>query len=228
MKKLVVLALAAAAGLAAAPSSSAAGGLIQPGDYMVAGSAACTTNFVYDGTGSLTGKVYVGTAAHCVHALGEDVRNNAGEVWGDVALIGNPNNAVHDYAFVEVRPAYVGRVRAAMKGHPTLPTGVTTTAETTFGDLVQASGYGSGYSLTTVTQERRQAVLSSDNADTHSLSGPIHFGDSGGPLVHVRTGKALGIVSRLCAGACTEIGPTVQGLLDKAAARGFTVTMRTV
>ena len=46
--------------------------------------------------------------------------------------------------------------------------------------------------------------------------------------MHVKTGKALGIVSRLCAGACSEEGPTVQGILAKAAARGFPVTLRTV
>jgi hypothetical protein len=60
------------------------------------------------------------------------------------------------------------------------------------------------------------------------VDGPIHWGDSGGPLVHRRTGKALGIVSRLCIGACTEEGPTVQGILAKAASRGFTVTLKTV
>jgi hypothetical protein len=46
--------------------------------------------------------------------------------------------------------------------------------------------------------------------------------------VHIGTGKALGIVSRLCAGACSEEGPTVQGILAKAASRGFSVTLRTV
>ena len=41
--------------------------------------------------------------------------------------------------------------------------------------------------------------------------------------------KALGIVSRLCgAGACSEEGPTVQGILAKAAAAGFPITLRTV
>jgi hypothetical protein len=49
-----------------------------------------------------------------------------------------------------------------------------------------------------------------------------------GSTVPVRTGKALGIVSRLCAGACSEEGPTVQCILAKAAAAGFSVTLRTV
>ena len=46
--------------------------------------------------------------------------------------------------------------------------------------------------------------------------------------MHVGTGKALGIVSRLCVGVCSEEGPTVQGILAKAASRGFSVTLRTV
>ncbi len=87
---------------------------------------------------------------------------------------------------------------------------------------------GLGYGTTTQTQEQRTAIMGSDDAQTYDVSGPIHWGDSGGPLVHKRTGKALGIVSRLCAGACSEEGPTVQGILAKAAAAGFPVTLRTV
>ena len=36
------------------------------------------------------------------------------------------------------------------------------------------------------------------------------------------------IFARLCIGLCEEEGPTVEGLLAKAAARGFTVSLRTV
>jgi hypothetical protein len=223
---LAVLALAAV--VVPGSPAEAANGLLQPGDYMVAGSAACTTNFVYDGTGALAGKVYLGTAAHCVSAVGQDVRDSSNAVWGDVAIIGDANAAAPDWAFIEVRAAHVGRVSAAVKGHPTYPTGVTTPGETASGDLVQISGYGLGYSTTTPTQERRVAVLTSDSTTTHNVAGPIHFGDSGGPLVHIPTGKALGIVSRACVGACTETGPSVQGLIAAAAARGFTVSLRTV
>jgi hypothetical protein len=67
-----------------------------------------------------------------------------------------------------------------------------------------------------------------DNTELYDVSGPIHWGDSGGPLVHIRTGKALGIVSRPCAGLCSEEGPTVQGILAKAASRSFPVTLNTV
>ena len=101
-------------------------------------------------------------------------------------------------------------------------------ADTLNGDAIQLSGYGLGYDTTPTTQEKRQAIMGFDDAELYDVAGPIHWGDSGGPLVHVRTGKALGIVSRLCAGACSEEGPTVQGILAKAAAAGFPVTLRTV
>ncbi|HEU0131948.1 MAG TPA: trypsin-like serine protease [Mycobacteriales bacterium] len=228
MKRVLLTALGLTAALLPGPAAHASGGYLQPGDYMVAGSSACTTNFVYDGTGSLAGKVYLGTAAHCVTNVGQDVADINGTVWGDVALIGDQNSTAPDYAFIEVRAAHVSRVRAWVKGYPNYPTGYTTSNETATGDLVQVSGYGLGFDLTNVTQEKRQAVLTFDDAQTHNVLGPIDFGDSGGPLVHVKTGKALGIVSRLCTGACSETGPTVQGIIAKAAARGFTVTLRTV
>ena len=94
-------------------------------------------------------------------------------------------------------------------------------ADTLTGDSIQLSGYGLGYGTTQPTQEQRTAIMGLDDAETYDVSGPIHWGDSGGPLVHKRTGKALGIVSRLCAGACSEEGPTVQGILAKAAAAGY-------
>ena len=225
MRRALLAAALVAAPFVTTTPASAVGGVIQPGDYMVAGNAACTNNFVFDGTGSLTGRVFVGTAAHCVTHVDQQVRNINNTHWGDVEIIGDANGTATDWAFIEVRAGIT--VSAKVKGNLTYPTGVTTPAETNAGDLVQISGYGLGFNFTNVTQERRVAVLSSDNASTHAVAGPIDFGDSGGPLVHVRTGKALGIVSRLCVGACTETGPTVEGMIAQAAARGFTVALRT-
>lgn len=227
MKRLLLV-LGLAAAVLPVPSASAVNGVLQPGDYMVAGSAACTTNFVYDGTGSLAGNVYVGTAAHCVETVGQDVSDINGHVWGDVAIIGDANSTAPDYAFIQVRAADVSRVSAAVKGYPAYPTGVATSADTNIGDLVQISGYGLGFDFSNVTEEQRRAVLTYQDSSTADVLGPIDFGDSGGPLVHAGTGKALGIVSRLCTGLCEETGPTVEGILAQAAARGFTVTLRTV
>lgn len=230
LSRLALVAIAVATGLVAgAPTPAvAASDPIQPGVEIATTIGGCTLNFIYDGTGSLAGRVYGGTAAHCVSRVGEPVQLGTGETFGTVALIGNPDVTVQDYAFIEILPAAVGRVRAAMKGNPSYPTGVATAADTATGDLVQLSGYGVGFGLTGPTQERRVGVVSSDDAELHQVVAPLVFGDSGGPLVHVATGKAYGIVSRLCVGVCEEEGPTVEGLLAKAAARGFTVSLRTV
>ncbi|HET9737010.1 MAG TPA: trypsin-like peptidase domain-containing protein [Solirubrobacteraceae bacterium] len=208
----------------AAPAAASAAVTLQPGAYHETDAGSCTLNFAYSGSG----KTYLGTAAHCVERIGQRVRDIDGVEFGSVAFIGDANTTAWDFAFIEVDAEDLARVSPAVKGHPAYPKGSTVPADTLMGDMIQLSGYGLGYGTTEPTQEQRQAVMGFDDASTYDVSGPIHWGDSGGPLVHIRTGKALGIVSRLCAGACSEEGPTVQGILAKAASRGFAVTLRTV
>jgi Trypsin-like peptidase domain len=209
---------------AAAPAAAQAAVTLQPGAYHETDAGSCTLNFVYT-NGTTT---YLGTAAHCVEGVGQRTRDIEGVEFGSVAFVGDADTTEWDFAFIQVDPEDVGRVSPAVKGHPAYPKGSTVPADTTTGDTIQLSGYGLGYGTTQPTQERRQAVMGFDNAEYYTVSGPIHWGDSGGPLVHVKTGKALGIVSRLCAGTCSEMGPTVQGILAKAASRGFSVSLRTV
>ncbi len=224
MRRTLLSAVAALVVAAALPGTAAAAGTLQPGAYHETDAGSCTLNFVYTGGGS----TYLGTAAHCVEQIGQPVQDIDGETFGHVAFIGDANATEWDFAFIRVEAEDLGRVSPSVKGHPAFPTGSTTPPETLAGDAIQLSGYGLGYGTTKTTQEQRTAVMGGDDSDWYSVSGPIHWGDSGGPLVHVRTGKALGIVSRLCVGACTEIGPTVQGILAKAAAAGFPVTVRRV
>ena len=221
-KKTTVVAAAAAAVAMAAPAQAAV--TLQPGAYHETSAGSCTLNFVYEGSG----KTYLGTAAHCVERVGQTTQDIEGVTFGKVAFIGDADVAEHDYAFIEVDAEDLGRVSPAVKGHPAYPKGSTVPADTLTGDSIQLSGYGLGYDTTQPTQERRTAIMGFDDAESYDVTGPIHWGDSGGPLVHIKTGKALGIVSRLCAGACSEWGPTVQGILAKAAAAGFPVTLRTV
>jgi hypothetical protein len=223
-RRALVSAAATLAVAAAIPSQASAAVTLQPGAYHETDAGSCTLNFAYSGSG----KTYLGTAAHCVASIGQQVRDIDGTVFGKVAFIGDQNVTAWDFAFIEVDPEDLGRVSPAVKGHPTFPKGATTPAETLVGDAIQLSGYGLGYGTTPTTQEQRKAVMGTDDASIYTVSGPIHWGDSGGPLVHIGSGKALGIVSRLCAGACSEEGPTVQGILAKAASRGFAVTLRTV
>lgn len=217
-------------GLALVPAPSATAAVtIQPGVFIESGVGLCTANFVYDGTGGRAGKTYIGTAAHCVDKVGEDVAlADTGEVFGDVAAFGDEDADNTDWALIEVRTAFLSRLSPAVKGHPQYPTGVTSSAQTLVGDAVQLSGYGMGFSATGPTREKRVGTLSFDDPEIHGVVAPLIFGDSGGPLVHVPTGRALGLVSRLCFGSCTEIGPTIQGVLAKASAAGFPVALRTV
>lgn len=209
--------------LSAAP---AAAQTIQPGAYMESSDAGCTLNFIYDGA---DGATFIGTAAHCVNEVGEDISREDGTVFGDVAAIGDEDTTEDDWALIAVRPEFLDEVSPALKGHPTLPrTGHTTASETGFGDQIQQSGYGLGTDITSTTREQRRSLLTYDDAEIHRILGYSIFGDSGGPYVHLPTGKAFGIVSRLCIGLCEEEGPTVEGLIAKAAAQGFSVRVRTV
>jgi hypothetical protein len=216
--------LGAIAALALLPAAASAAVTLQPGAYHETDAGSCTLNFAYSGGGT----TYLGTAAHCVERIGQRVRDIEGTEFGSVAFIGDADQTVWDFAFIEVDTEDLARVSPAMKGWPAYPKGSTVPADTLTGDSIQLSGYGLGYDTTKSTQEQRTALHAFDDAARYAVNGPIHWGDSGGPLVHRRTGKALGIVSRLCVGACTEEGPTVQGILAKAAASGFPVTLRTV
>lgn len=201
---------------------------IQPGAMLQTEVGQCTLNFIYDGIGAANaGKVYVGTAAHCGDKVGQAALDESDQPFGTFAFIANENDAAFDYAFIEVAPEHHSRVDPALKGHPAIPVGVTTPEETKAGDLIQMSGYGIGFGLTQPTQERRQTVLQSDDADIFTLSGPSVNGDSGGPFVHIPTGKALGLVSMYgFTHAATDVGPTIQGVLAKAAKAGFPVSLR--
>jgi hypothetical protein len=224
MRRILTVSLTAMALAIALPGAAQAAVTLQPGAYMETDAGSCTLNFAYSGSG----KTYLGTAAHCVSNVGQPVRDLEGTAFGKVAFIGNADVTEEDFAFIEVDAEDLGRVSPAVKGHPQFPKGSTVPGDTLTGDEIQLSGYGLGYDTTQATQEGRSAVMGFDDAARYDVTGPIHWGDSGGPLVHVASGKALGIVSRLCAGLCSEEGPTVQGILAKAAARGFTVSLRTV
>jgi hypothetical protein len=215
--------MAIAALVATFPAGASAAGTLQPGQYHETDTGACTMNFVYDGAGG----PYLGTAAHCVAGVGDVVRDMDGDRFGAVAYIGNENSTVDDWALIRVDADDVARLNAGVKGSPQYPKGVTAPSETGIGDPVQLSGYGLGFGTNPATQERRVAAMGYDDNELYDVTGPLIFGDSGGPLVHIPSGKALGIVSRLCVGVCTEEGPTVQGIIAKAAAKGATVTLRT-
>lgn len=207
---------------------------IQPGASIVNESGGqCTLNWVYDGTGAHAGEVFVGTAAHCVDRVGETITLQTGTFGEPILAIGqvafiSPNL---DYSLIHVDEANLGFVDPAMKGHPNIPTGVSTTETAELGDLIQFSGNGIGFHATTLTQEQRVGVLYYNDGTEWSALGPVTPGDSGGPAGDITDdNKALGIVTVLCVGTiCSGAGGVaVEGLLQDAASFGFTVAVRTV
>lgn len=216
------------------PAAVAQQAPIQPGASITMGGSFCTLNWIYDGSG---GNVYAGTAGHCVDNVGQRVSLATGslgepiEEFGSVAYI--DDNL--DYAFIEVDDADLGQVEAAMKGHPNIPTGVSTTATAARGDLMQFSGNGVGFHLLPITQEQRVGILHSNDGTQHYILGIVTPGDSGGPVANLTDGnKAFGIVNTVGAGVNDSLpyvgegGVSLEGMLADAAAGGFPVTLRTV
>lgn len=203
------------------PGGVAPNSPIRPGMVATVPAGQCTLNFIFDGP---SGQVYVGIAAHCVEP-GDTVTTTGYPHFGSVVY---DDDAARDFALIQVRQEFVSSVSAEVKGHPGMPTGVTTFQETTVGDIVLLSGYGLLWSTTTITQEKRLGPLFSDNQNSYCADAPALWGDSGGPVLHQKTGKALGFVSALgvfCPSSLT--GSTIQGAIAKATADGFPITLRT-
>lgn len=240
MLKRTVAAIIAVLALVALPAAASAQS-IQPGESIVSDDAYCTLNWIYDGTGSLAGKVYAGTAAHCVTGVGREVDLATGSLGdpveriGQVAFRGDPNAPGRDYALIEIDPADYGKVDPALKGHPGIPTGVSRGYQK--GDLMQFSGNGIGFHATAPTREQRVGVLNATDGVEHDILGAVTPGDSGGPVADLTDGNtAFGIVDTVGAGlnsdaltvaTAGEGGANLDFVLRDAAANGFTVALRT-
>jgi hypothetical protein len=107
-----------------------------------------------------------------------------------------------------------------------MPTGFDTHANV--GDEVLYSGYGVPWAVSPATRTDRFGYMVSQDKSSYELIGSDTWGDSGGPIVLARTGQAMGLVSRFCFGACTSEGPTMQGIIAQAAAKGVALKLRTV
>jgi hypothetical protein len=212
---------------------------IQPGMLVHIGDTSCTGGFVYDGTGLLLGRHYLGLAAHCVEDhIGLRVSDAAGRELGTVALSGWPYATyADDYAFVQLDKAVFPRVDPAMAGHAGVPTGFVPAGQGALGDGVLFSGWGFATRSKTATREGRPAVLKSHNDRFWFAEGIVSNTDSGGPVALQPTGGALGSVSNYCVPlpvnqsdgfepGCFSWGPSVAYILDAARRRGFTVEVR--
>jgi hypothetical protein len=238
-RTLAAMAVTAAFALPGAPALAQQ---IQPGQALESAGGSCTLNWIYDGTGAQAGKVYVGTAAHCVSGPGVEVNLADGpfgepiERIGTVAFMGNAGEPGRDYAFIEVDAEDLGQVNPAMKGHPSIPTGVSRSYGV--GNVMQFSGYGVGFNLTRPTREKRLGLLNATDGVLHDILGGVAPGDSGGPVGSLSDGNtAFGIVNTVQVGlnrgslsgfSAGEGGANLDFVLRDASVRGFNVVLRTV
>ncbi|MBW3577351.1 MAG: S1 family peptidase [Actinobacteria bacterium] len=215
---------------------------IEPGAAIVTDAGYCTLSWIFDGTKKLAGEVYASTAAHCVDEVGQAVSlattslGAAQDPIGKVAFRGDPEQPGRDYAFIKIASDDRDRVDPAMKGHPRIPTGVS--RDYREGDLMQFSGHGVGFNLTSLTRQERVGVLNWTDRREHQIVGGVAPGDSGGPVANLSDGgTAFGIVATVGVGIDTraltlvtagEGGANLDWVLADAAAHDFTVSLRTV
>jgi hypothetical protein len=225
------------AGALALPASASAQ-TIQPGASIESEGSFCTLAWIFNGGGG----TYAASAAHCFSGVGAPVNLSTSSLGtsieriGQVAFIGNADEPGRDYAFVRIDDEDLGQVSPALKGHPNIPTGVSRNYAK--GNLIQFSGHGTGFHLTAPTQEQRIGVLNATDGVEHDVLGPVTPGDSGGPVGNISdSNTAFGIVNTLGAGANTDAltvvtagegGANLDFVLQDAASRGFSVTLRTV
>ncbi len=195
---------------------------LQPGDVVTIAGAGCTVNFVYDGIGSQAGKVFIGVAAHC----GEPGNIASSTQYPNFGTVVYDDDALNDFALIQVTTAGAPHVSGAGRGRPGLPTGVLQVGGAGAGDVLLYSGHGMVFGSSTATQERRVGVLTSFTTSIYCSVSPTIFGDSGGPVMHQETGKAVGIVSGIVSGPCLDTGPTVQAGINRAAIDGFPIGLR--
>jgi hypothetical protein len=225
VKEVPLIVLLVASLLVVTVPTGANQGSIQPGDQV---SGVCTLNYVFDGVGDDAGRVFIGTAAHCLD-LGEVVSTAGFNDFGTVVYDGGAGDGL-DFALIEIDPQYHGSVKAHVAGHPDIPSGLATWTDTQIGDLLLLSGHGIGLGAQQTVRENRVGPLVNDDPDQFYAEVPTIFGDSGGPVAHTDPGAAFGLVTGIIIGVPTYAlyGPAIDGAIDDAQAAGFDIELRTV
>lgn len=191
---------------------------IQPGARMTV-PAGCTLNFVFADIAHR----YIGTAGHCTHAVGERVSSPDVGPFGTVVF--RRDSGSDDFALIRIDGQLADMVSPEVRSFQG-PRGVISHVETAPGDLLGLHGHGMVFGTAPQTRSRI-GVLASASDRRYLAELPAIFGDSGGPLLHLRTGKALGIVSGVAPTVppSTVLGTTVERVLAITRAAGFGVEL---
>lgn len=140
------------------------------------------------------------------------------------------------YAFVRIDERHLDLVDPSMKGHPEIPTGVSTAATSSPGDVIRLSGHGIGFHAHEATREGRAGILSFNDGTRHGVTGPtITNGDHGAPVADVTDGnKALGVLTIPEGWLFPDpvgsgvTGLSLEGILADALEREWDMRLRTV
>jgi hypothetical protein len=181
---------------------------IQPGARIRTPIGSCTTNFVFT---NAAGRLFIGTAGHCAN-VGDRIESSEGTEFGTVVTSEN-KYPVSDFALILIDVEDEHLVSPAMR-YWGGPTGITTFSDVKQGDLILSYGYGIGFGSNEYTR-RRAGFLWSYGIQNYSAFIAGTPGDSGGPIVHAGTGKALGVIDVLKAGA-PQGGTTIENVLGRA------------
>lgn len=216
---LSFLALAAVLAAPALPAGSVDGGTIQPGNSVSTSIGGCTLNFVFRDVGGDAPRTYIGTAAHCVAAVGDRV-----EDWGRVVWRGEVASPC-DFALLAIDAEDVARVNPAVRRWGG-PTGIADRDAAALGDPLAIYGYGLGYGATEATRAR-VGVLRLTNERIYASYTPAIFGDSGGPVLRLDTGEAFGVIDTIGPYASTMAGAHMENVMARLARDGFDVELVT-
>jgi len=229
---------------------------VAPGDMIVIdNSTVCTINFVFDGTGSLAGKVYVGTAAHCLEGKhSARIDHYGGHVLGTQNggyLLGT--NDGPDFATV----AYIGDYPSSANGGTAVENGIAGT-QLDFALLQVRSAYTSVVSPAvrghtgmptavagTPDMTPGSLILHSGHGTAYSdvqllrenhvgvlgLTNALAYQEVGTTMPGDSGGPVLLSSGKALGvvssmGATGDVGPRMDAILSEIAGLGYTVTLR--
>jgi hypothetical protein len=194
----------------------------------------CTYNFLFvdpDGeSGNGTPTYYIGTAAHCVNDVGQEMPLAGEGTIGEVAFSTYNDTYVDDYGVRRGADFALVRLYPDMNlnAHPLMmntagPTGVATASDVALGDELEHHGYGMVFGDIEPARDRPGFLVTFE--DDFCSQSAVWWGDSGSPVLHAETGMALGLVSRLGGLECNPTshlaGATIIHVLEEMAKTPF-------
>lgn len=215
----------------------------------------CTANFIFEGRGIRAGRVYLGTAAHCVRqdvgswiylydddpllgsvvfedpigtvAYSSHKEIDAVSVECYLILTCTPDDGFNDFALIEISHEFLQYVHPSMR-HFGGPTSIAAFDEVAVGDKIVSFG-NSGLRPGPEALDWHEGYVSGKYGDMEVdvTMTPGIFGDSGSPVI-LADGRALGVLVTLGGNEPGTNGvTTLQPAMDVAADGGWNIVLCT-